>query len=99
MGFLKYFGKSTSKRSPEGTRVGEVIHYFKKPSAGIIKLTGTLEIGDRVLIKRLAGDFIQKVVSMQINGERADKAKKGQEVGLKVKKRVREGEVVLKLSR
>ena len=41
-------------------------------------------------------DFVQTVSSMQIQHEKVEKAKKGDEVGMKVKEKVRKGYKVFK---
>lgn len=73
--------------------IGVVTHYFDKLSVAVIKLTkGTLSVGDSIKIKGGEDtDFDQVVDSMQIEHEKITKAKKGDEVGMKVKKIAREG--------
>lgn len=77
--------------------IGKVIHYFDNIKVAVLNLTNSLEIGDVI---RIAGgektDFQQKVQSMEVDHQKIAKAKKGQEVGLKVKERVREGYKVYK---
>ena len=77
--------------------MGVVTHYFSKVKAAVIKLTkAPLKVGDEVYIKGHTSDFKQKVKSLQINHVVVDKAKVGQEVGIKVSSRVRIGDVVYK---
>jgi len=82
----------------EGKKIGEVIHYFGEIEVAIIKLSGSLKVGDEI---RVVGgedtDFTQKVKSMEIDYEEIEKAKKGQEVGTKVEEKVREGYEVYKI--
>jgi hypothetical protein len=79
-------------------KLGKVTHYFDKVRVVVIKLTDDLSIGDTI---RIVGgentDFKQKVVSMEFNCEKLKKAKKGKEVGVKVKYRAREGYKVFKI--
>ena len=42
-------------------------------------------------------DFEQKIKSMQVNHAPIEKASKGQEIGLKVKSKVRHGDKVYKI--
>ncbi|MCX5715434.1 MAG: EF-Tu/IF-2/RF-3 family GTPase [Candidatus Omnitrophica bacterium] len=72
-------------------------HFFPHVSAGVIKLSGSLKAGDMVQIKGHTTDFKQSVESMQIEHESVTEAKKGDEIGLKVKDRVRIGDTVYKL--
>jgi len=75
-------------------KIGEVSHYFDHIPAGIIKLTDTLKIGDNVHFKGATTDFEQEVTSMQIDHSDIKEAKAGNEVGVKVTDRVREGDEV-----
>jgi len=82
----------------EGKLIGQVIHFFSHISVAVIKLTGPLSAGDNI---RIVGgentDFNQAVDSMEVEHEKIEKAKKGDEVGLKVKDKVREGYKVYKI--
>jgi len=77
--------------------VGEIIHYFPHVSAGVIKLSKELKAGDMIRIKGHTTEFKQTVDSMQIEHVPVPEAKKGAEIGLKVKDRVRIGDIVYKL--
>ena len=78
-------------------KVGEVTHYWGKIAVAGIKLTGALSQGDTIRIKGATTDFEQTVGSMQIEHQDMETAKKGQEVGLKVKDKVRRGDTVYKV--
>jgi len=73
--------------------IGKITHYFGNISVGIIKLTkGSLKVGDKVRFK--GGDdtdFEQEITSMQAEHMSIEKAKKGDEFGVKVDQKVREG--------
>lgn len=75
-------------------KIGEVTHYFGHIPAGIIKLAGALKMGDKIRFKGATTDFTQEIGSMQVDHKDIDKAKKGDEVGVKVDERVREGDEV-----
>jgi len=75
-------------------KIGDVTHYFGNIPAGIIKLTGTLKIGDRIHLKGHTTDFEQEITSMQISHKDVKTAKKGDEVGIQITDRVREGDEV-----
>ncbi len=78
--------------------IGKIVAYFKIPQAAIIKIEkGTLAVGDYVRIKGHTTDFIQKVESMEIEHKALNKASASQEIGLKVKEKVREHDLVYKL--
>jgi putative protease len=78
--------------------VGRVEHYFDKIGVAVLKLSDTLKVGD---IIRIEGgqdtDFKQTVKSLQFNHQKIVQAKKGQDVGLKVKEVAREGYKVYKI--
>jgi putative protease len=76
--------------------LGEVFSYFSKISVAAIKLSKSLKKGDTIHIKGHTTDITQKVESMQIDGKNVEEAKKGSEVGIKVKDRVRPGDKVYK---
>lgn len=78
--------------------IGEITHYFRKVSAGVLRLIGSLRLGDMILVKGHTTNFRQKVDSMQIDHVPIKEAKRGQEIGLKVVDRVRVGDTVYKLS-
>lgn len=77
--------------------IGEIIHYFPHVSAGVIKLAKDLKSGDIIQIKGHTTDFKQAVDSLQVDHVPVAEAKKGQEIGLKVKDRVRIGDAVYKV--
>lgn len=75
--------KKLSKK-PKEKEIGIITHYFDKISVGIIKLKADLKLGETIRIKGLNSDFIQTVKSMQLNHKDIAKAKKGDEIGIKV---------------
>ena len=78
--------------------IGIVEHYFSKIGVAAIKITdGSLKIGDRIHIKGATTDFEQTVESMEINRQKIEMAKPGDEIGIKVIDRVREGDRVYKI--
>jgi len=81
----------------EGKPVGKVSHFFGNISVAVIELSGTLKEGDKIKIKGATSDFTQKVASMQIEHDKVEQAKKGQSIGLKIKKHARQNDIVYKL--
>jgi putative protease len=73
-------------------KLGEITHYFDHISVGIIKASGPIKVGDKVHIKGHTTDFEQEIKEMQLDHKAIEEAKKGQEVGIKVKEHVREGD-------
>ncbi|OGC54573.1 hypothetical protein A2797_01640 [candidate division WWE3 bacterium RIFCSPHIGHO2_01_FULL_48_15] len=80
------------------TKIGDITHFFGHIPAGIIKLTGDLKKGDKVHFKGASTDFTQEVTSMQVDRTDIEAGKKGDEVGIEVKERVREGDEVFLVS-
>jgi putative protease len=95
--------KKTAKKSsiPPGAsleELGVVTHYFPHVEAAVVMLTkGSLSIGDTIIIKGHTTDFKEKVDSLQLDRAPINTASVGQEIGLRVKKKVRDHDVVYKL--
>jgi putative protease len=91
--------RKTAKKSPkqEGTLIGLITHYFPHVQAAVIKLKEPLSMGNTVKIKGHTTDLAQVVTSMQIDRIDISSAKKGDEIGLQVSSRVRQGDKVYKI--
>ena len=85
------------KEKAPGKKVGKIDHYYTKLGVGVVKLSDTLKVGDKIRIKGATSDFTQAVDSMQIEQDKIQEAKKGQSIGLKVKEHAREHDIVYKL--
>jgi putative protease len=80
-------------------KIGEVIKFFSKPSVAAIKVTeGVLTVGDRIKFKGHTTDFEDRVQSMQVDNQPVEKAEPGALIGIKVKDRVREKDLVYKVT-
>ena len=80
----------------ERKQIGKITHYFSKIGVAVVELTGTIKVGDTILIKGAHTEFEQKVKSMQVEHENITEAGKGKSVGLKVEQKVHENDVVFK---
>ncbi len=79
----------------EREKIGEVFHYFSKLGVAAIRLTdGDLKVGDTIQVQGPTTNLTQVVDSMQIEAQAVQGATKGQSVGLKVKEKVRERDLV-----
>jgi hypothetical protein len=79
-------------------KVGEVMKFFTKPSVAAIKITeGSLKVGDRVKFKGHTTDFEDVILSMQIENRSVEEVGVGALIGIKVKDRVRENDLVYKV--
>lgn len=89
--------KKVKKRAKKEKLIGRVTHYFDKIQVAAIKLDAPLKLKDQIRIVGGEVDFTQTVDSMEINHQKVKRAKKGEEVGIKVKQKVREGYRVFKV--
>lgn len=78
-------------------KIGEVTHFFDDIKVAVLNLKKKLKEGDTVLFERNDEElFEQEVKSMEIDHESVTKAKKGDDVAMKVKEPVKEGTEVYK---
>ena len=79
-------------------KIGVVEHFFTHVSVAAIKITaGELKVGDTIHIVGATTDFTQKIESMEIDRNPVESVKPGDDVGINVKDRVREHDVVYKV--
>lgn len=82
----------------ERKKVGEVFHFYRKIGVAAIRLTDDgIAIGDTVQIQGPSTNLEQTVETLQIEHTDVARADAGQEVGMKVRDRVREKDFVYKL--
>ena len=80
----------------DSLKAGDVSHYYSHISVAVVELTATLKVGDQITVKGATSNFIQLVVSMQIEHKAVEEAVPGDSIGLKVQDRVRKGDEVYK---
>jgi len=80
-----------------GKQVGIVTHYFPHVMAAVVKVTAPISTGDTLRIKGHTSDFTQTIKSMQVDHVPVEQAKKGDEIGLLVRSRVRQHDAVYKV--
>jgi len=79
-------------------KIGKVTHYFDKIQVAIVEISGNLAVGDKIKFVRGGEDLFEQVVtSIQIEHEKKDSASKGEIVGIKVEKELKEDAEVFKL--
>lgn len=81
-----------------GELIGEVTHFYNRIGVAVVDLTGEIKEGDQVHFFGRSTDFRQQVQSMQIEHEPVSEAGNGQEIAIKVERRVRNHDKVYKLS-
>ena len=77
--------------------IGIVTHYYSNLGVAIVKFKAAVKVGEEVRFKGATTDFIQKIDSIQFNHKDIASSKKGQEVGIKVSDKVREGDEILEV--
>lgn len=77
--------------------IGVITHYYGGLGVAAIKLSKTLNVGDKIKVKGATTEFKQTINSMQIDSKEVKSAKKGDEIGIKVKDRVRKNDKVFKV--
>lgn len=78
--------------------VGVVVKFFAKPSVAAIKVTkGSIKKGDTLMYKGHTTDFTEEVKSMELDNQPIEEANVGDMIGVKVKERVRENDIVFKV--
>lgn len=82
----------------ERIEIGRVTHYFGQPGVAGIVLKEELRVGDRIAFEGHTTDFETVVSSIQIEHETVEQAGPGDNVGIRVPERVREHDVVYRLS-
>lgn len=74
--------------------VGVVTHFYNKIKVAVVKFKEPVKVGEKVLFKGATTNFSQVIASLQYEHEQIKVSKKGQSLGLKVSKRVREGDEI-----
>jgi putative protease len=78
--------------------VGKVADYFAHIGVVAIEVTAdVIKVGDTLHFQGHTTDFTQRIESMQIEHKSVEEAKVGDNVGIKVKDRVRSHDKVLKV--
>ena len=84
--------KTPKKKAPKP--IGEVTHFYNKIGVAIVKFNKAVPAGIKLAFKGATTDFEETVGSIQYDHKPIDSAPKGKQVGIKVKKSVREGDSV-----
>jgi len=76
--------------------IGKVTHFYAHIKVAIIKFNTNVKTGTELYLKGATTDFKEAAKSMQYDHKPVAVAKKGKLIGVKFKKRVREGDLVYK---
>ena len=74
--------------------IGVVTHFYGNLGVAIVKFNTSVAVGTKAKFKGATTDFEETIQSMQYDHKPIETAKKGQEVGIKTKEKVREGDEV-----
>ncbi|MBI2621154.1 MAG: translation elongation factor-like protein [Candidatus Levybacteria bacterium] len=78
----------------EGKKVGVITHFYDKIGVGIVKLDSDIKLGDKLKFQGNTTDFEQQVGQMQFEHKDIEEGKAGQEVGIKLEGKARDGDAV-----
>jgi len=85
------------KKAAAEKPIGIITHFYSGIGVAIIKFNKAVKKGIKVRIKGATTDFTQEIRSMQYEHKDIESAKKGQEVGMKVDNKVREGDEIFEV--
>ncbi len=91
---VKKTTKKTAKKTKKEKPIGKVTHYFGNIKVAVVKCSVNIRAGTKVEYRGATTSFSDSIVSMQKDHAPVRVAKKGTSVGIKVKKKVREGDRV-----
>jgi hypothetical protein len=89
--------KKTVRAVSPSKPIGEVTHFFTEIGVAIVVFKQNIPAGTLLYFRGATTDFKQLADSMQLDHVPVAVAKKGKQVGIKVKSRVREGDKVHKV--
>ena len=78
-------------------QIGVVTHFYNKIDVAIIKMSAPLKTGETIKISGHDQEFTQVVDSIQVEHQKIEEAKKGDEIGVKVDQPVKEKDLVYKV--
>lgn len=96
--------KATPKRAPAKRAasvkklkpIGKVTHYYTHIKVAIVRFNTKVKVGTELYFKGATTDFTETAKSMQFDHEPVAVAVPKKQIGIKLKKRVREGDLVYK---
>lgn len=79
-------------------RVGRVVGYFAKIGVAAVVLERSLRVGDTIRVKGHTTDFTQRVDSLEIEHAKVAEAGVGDSVAIRVADRVRDHDVIYRVT-
>ncbi len=80
--------------SEEFQPIGQVAHYFDRLGVAIVHVLTPMHVGDWIHIYGNKTNFVQQIESMEIERQKIDIAQPGDDIGMLVIEKVREGDWV-----
>lgn len=74
--------------------IGKVNHWYDKAQVAVVKLNGSIKVGDKIKVKKGDSEFEETVSSMQVNHTAVSSGKKGDEVAIQLSEKTKEGAVI-----
>jgi len=78
--------------------VGHITHYYEHLHVAVLALTAPIHLGEWLHIAGHTTDFVQPVISLQIDHQPLSEAAPGQDVAFKVADRVRPHDAVYRIT-
>lgn len=78
-------------------KVGTIVHYYDRIGVAVVNVLAPIKVGDKIKIVGHDQEFEMTIDSMQVEHENIQKAKKGDDVGMKVDQPVKKGDEVFKV--
>jgi len=88
--------KKSAKSNKKVKPIGKVTHYYAHIKVAIVKFNTKVKAGTELYFKGATTDFKEAAKSMQFDHEAVAAAMPKKLIGIKLKKRVREGDLVYK---
>lgn len=85
------------KKSAAEQMTGEVVHFFDRLNVAVIQLSGSLQVGDKIKVKRGEDEFTDVITSMQVNHASVDSGGKGDEVAVLLTKAAKAGAKIYRI--
>ncbi|MFH1720910.1 MAG: hypothetical protein ABH856_04870 [Patescibacteria group bacterium] len=79
-------------------KIGKITHVFGNIGVGVVELTGSVAVGDKIIVRGHDREFKQAVDSIQVEHTPVESAAAKQSVGMKFGEEIKDGDMVYKVS-
>jgi hypothetical protein len=77
--------------------IGRITHYYSHLNVAVMRLNGSLKLGDKIHVLGHTSDFMQRVASMEVNHHTVEWVKTDDDVAIKVIEPVHEHDAVYRV--